>query len=109
MDEEPRDKSEYRSPADKMRDATKTVMASRQGRYFVAQLLREFGYGSDIVPAEPAIMGFNAGKASAANHIFDTVDMYAPNMYPSLIKESKEDYQYERSHTANTSSDDPFK
>lgn len=91
---------EYFSPEQRARDAVKTVMGSRGGRRYVFNLLNRNGFLNSPFNPDPVTMGYNVGKIDASREIFVDIDTICPDLFLTMMKESKEDEDYDNRERA---------
>ena len=86
-------------------DALKMTMSTRNGRRLVCWMFDQIGLMRQPFTGERGLTDFNCGQKNTGYWLFDLIDRHCPQHYLTMLKEAKEDYEYDRQHNPDHNSD----
>lgn len=86
---------------ERLRDAVRTAVSSRQGRHLLWAILQQTGLMSLSYTGEANSTSFNEGQRNTGIWLMAQLDQYAPDAFLIMMKESKEDMTNDRRTTDN--------
>lgn len=82
-------------PAERLRDAIRSVVSSRQGRHLVWAILQQSGIHALSYTGEANSTAFNEGQRNIGIWLKSNIDRFAPEAFMIMTKEAKEDLEYD--------------
>lgn len=82
-----------------------SVMSSRHGRRLIATMLNQVGFMRSTYSPDPHTSYFNEGMRNVGFWLFSLIDAHCPEQFLTMMKEAKQEEEYDRQSTSNRDSE----